>query len=290
MPTSTFLGIATPVTTDNNNTPSFMTAMATNISNAFQSGLFAARPSVASGFPGWRYWATDRNREWIYVGTAGSGTWVPIGEPPGAIEALLYFNGTTTPVVPTGFLALDGGSTTTADTLYPDLWAILPTAVKSGTTFVRPDLRAAVTMGADNFGNAGGAGARGSVAGLDPAEFIGANAAAIVIGELPAHAHDMSHSHGLTTTAAGAHFHDILGVSGSGGLAQLAQIYNSGYAGLWVPDAGNAGSPKDRTTTDPGHTHGDSVQAIAATTGNNGSGTAHSNLQLGYAVLLCIRT
>lgn len=291
MPTlSAFLDIPTPLTSDNNTIPTHLATMATAISDAFQYGTFAGRPATASGKKGNRYYATDRAREWIYIGTSGSGVWTPLGDPPGSIATLLYFNGTTTPVIPTGYIALDGHTDTGTQTAYPDLWAILPTVVKSGANFVTPDLRATVLVGADNFGNAGGVGARASISGLDPSEVTGANQAVISIGELPLHAHVMSHGHGLSITADGGHFHELGQTGGTNGLAQLVQRWLSGATDMQGASAG-AGGPRLLTYPVVDHSHaGSAVTSFSGSTNNNGNSDPKSNVQLSYAVLLCIRT
>ncbi len=48
---------------------------------------------------------------------------------------------------PSGWLPLEGQTVTSASTLYPDLWAAAPTAWKSGTSLIMPDLRGRFMVG-----------------------------------------------------------------------------------------------------------------------------------------------
>lgn len=61
--------------------------------------------------------------------------------------------------VPTGWLALNGQTITNGETLYPLLWAVLPTGMKSGSNIILPDTQGRVTAGLDSgniyFGSVG---------------------------------------------------------------------------------------------------------------------------------------
>lgn len=282
--TTTKLALRTPVTADNNDTPTYMLNLASDIVSSLDFGLFSARPAATVGNQGRRYYATDRDREWINT-TAGA--WTPLGGcPPGMVSTFLIT------AVPVGWIPLDGVTNVGAQTAYPDLWAVLPTALKSGSDMLTPDTRARMLMGADAFG-VGTAGARSNLPGLDPAETTGANTKTIATGNLPVHSHDMGHNHTLLAALGGGHFHTVGSLGGSGGadgLAQLAQPYNSGANNLWVPSSLTSGGSRVQTYPVGDHTHLDSLVAFAGNTGNAGSGTALNVVSDALATVICIRT
>lgn len=79
----------------------------------------------------------------------------------GPVGTIVDYIGTTAPA---GWAVLDGSTITNGQTLYPDLWAILPATFKSGTSIVLPDTRGRVAVGRnpsdtdfDNVGDTGGA-------------------------------------------------------------------------------------------------------------------------------------
>jgi microcystin-dependent protein len=281
MPVTTAkLALRTPVTADNNDTPTYMLNLATDIVASLDFGTFAARPAASVANQGRRYYATDRDRE--YFNTA-AGAWTPLGaEPPGEIASFLVT------AIPTGWLLCDGTTVTGAQTLYPDLWAVLPTASKSGADFITPDYRARSPIGADNYG-VGSGGARGNLAGLIIGATTGANTKTIAATNMPTHAHDMSHNHSINNDDAGAHSHEIMfSNSGGGGLVQYActQVPNSNVGGV-----GNyAGGPRHNTYAVGDHTHFNSINAISASTGNSGNGVAMNVVNDSLAVMYCIRT
>lgn len=79
----------------------------------------------------------------------------------GPVGTIVDYIGTT---APSGWAVLDGSTITNGDTLYPDLWSVLPATFKSGTSIVLPDTRGRVAVGRnpsdtdfDNVGDTGGA-------------------------------------------------------------------------------------------------------------------------------------
>ena len=130
---------------------------------------------------------------------------------------------------PAGWLFLNGATVAGAQTLYPELWSVVPAGWHSGADLVLPDARGRMVIG------------------LDPAtasiDAIGEKAGAltVVIGttNLPPHTHTLtsdSHDHGLSDTSF-SFIGNKSGVNNSGGL-QLA----------------TGGQPFTRTSADS-HTH-----------------------------------
>jgi hypothetical protein len=285
MPVTTAkLALRTPVTADNNDTPTFMLNLATDIVSSLDFGTFASRPAATVANQGRRYYATDRDREY-FNNTAGA--WQTLGgDPPGVVQPFLVT------AIPTGWLLLDGITVTGALTTYPDLWAVLPAVLKSGSDFLTPDFRTRTVIGADAFG-VGAAGARGNLAGLDPGEQTGANTKTISVGHLPVHTHDMSHNHSINNDPDGGHFHSVGSLGGSAGadgLAQLAQVYNSGATTHYVPSTLTSGGARIQTFPVGEHTHSNSINAVSQATGSVGSGTALNVVGDSIAVVWCVRT
>jgi hypothetical protein len=94
---------------------------------------------------------------------------------------------------PEGWL-LFGATYTTADVLYPDLWAVAPAAYKSGTSLVLQSVDGRAIMGGGTLGATGGA-----------------NTHTLITANLPAHTHTIDHNHDAVTSASGgvAHTHAI---------------------------------------------------------------------------------
>jgi hypothetical protein len=94
---------------------------------------------------------------------------------------------------PEGWL-LFGATYTTADVLYPDLWAVAPAAYKSGTSLVLQSVDGRAIMGGGTLGATGGA-----------------NTHTLITANLPAHAHAVTHNHAAFDSAPGgvAHTHAI---------------------------------------------------------------------------------
>lgn len=75
--------------------------------------------------------------------------------------------------VPSGWLALDGATHDEAD--YPELHAVLPASMKTGSDFTLPDMTEAIAFGTNTPAEVGDTG--------------GSNATTLTIGQLPAHDH-----------------------------------------------------------------------------------------------------
>jgi hypothetical protein len=124
-----------------------------------------------------------------------------------AVENLLVPAGTVQDfageTVPTGWLSLEGQTVANADTLYPELWAIAPSAWKSGTSIILADARGKY------FYHGGTSDTVGSVIGSDsyqltaaPGHGHSANAHTHTVNSAAfAHNHPYGHSHNLTLTA-----------------------------------------------------------------------------------------
>lgn len=66
---------------------------------------------------------------------------IGLGTPVGMI---VDYIGTT---APTGYLAMAGQTIANGDTTYPQLWGVLPAAMKSGTDILMPDTRGRISVG-----------------------------------------------------------------------------------------------------------------------------------------------
>lgn len=187
-----------------------------------------------------------------------------------------------------GWLMLDGTSHLNANVEYPDLWAIVPAAWKSGTTLLLPNMTDAVLMGGGVLGT-----------------LAGTNSRTLVTANLPIHAHTIAHTHehvhthtithdhaNTTATASGSHAHEVSMRANPDGTTAPA-----GGQGTILGTGGT-------TSTDGSHTHpvdiptftGSSGAASDATTGgssaansgNAGSGTpldiTPKNLRVNYII------
>jgi microcystin-dependent protein len=150
---------------------------------------------------------------------------------------------------PTGYLLLDGTTYTSADTLYPDLWAVVPTGWKSGTSLVLPDGKGKFPVGvnsADTSFDALG-------------EVGGAKTHTIAAANLPPHAHTFSDS---ATT--GVNSADHVHTAGGGSI-----VTTTAGGGVYAP--GIAGTGAGFTSVNNvDHTHSVSVS------GNTGNGPGTS--------------
>lgn len=83
----------------------------------------------------------------------------------------------TTP--PAGWLACDGSTVVNGQTLYPALWAVIPTAMKSGSSIIMPDTRGKVIVGLNT----------GDTSFDTILETGGAKTHTLTIAEMPVHSH-----------------------------------------------------------------------------------------------------
>jgi microcystin-dependent protein len=161
----------------------------------------------------------------------------------GPVGMIVDYIGTTAPA---GWAVMDGSTITNGQTLYPSLWAVLPTAFKSGSNIVLPDTRGRVAVGRnpsdtdfDNIGDTGGA-----------------KTVTLTTAQMPSHNHTQNaHGHSL---GPGQDFGTFFGGNPSGFATfalQVQAINQSTYQGPY--------------------------SAIANTATNNpeGGGQAHNNLQ-----------
>jgi microcystin-dependent protein len=219
---------------------------------------------------------------------------------------------------PAGWVLMNGQTLTNAETIYPDLWAVVPAQFKSGSDIILPDCRGRVMVGRSSEAEFNQVGATG-----------GAKTVALTIPQLPSHGHgagnlqatdsgslSMSGSASVSgdTGNAGAHTHQILtdirgdhghGLGGGVGIAFVTGFSPSAYGsttptlfGLresapWEVSGNGAGRHFHAGgTDDPGnHRHqfsgGGSASvsgaahghSISGSTANAGSGNAHQNLQ-----------
>lgn len=187
-----------------------------------------------------------------------SGAWQPILNSNGTGEGGKWEPGDVKPTMrstaSTGWLMLNGQAIANADTAYPDLWNVVPTAWKSGTTLNLPDATDRVLMGGGTLGAVGGA-----------------NTRTLTIAQLPGHTHTQpththtlnNHTHGagtLATSSAGTHTHDV----------SFNQQTNTSTGGTAPRMAGLGSGLVQTTTSVPGHTH-DVTGSTAANNGNTGA-------------------
>ena len=161
----------------------------------------------------------------------------------GPVGTIVDYIGTSAPA---GWAILDGSTITSGQTLYPDLWAVLPATFKSGANIVLPDTRGRVAVGRNpldtDFDNVGDTG--------------GAKTVTLTTAQMPSHNHTQNaHGHSLGPgQSIGMYFG-----GNTGGfttlIAQVAAINQGSYQGPY--------------------------EAMANTATNNpeGGGGAHNNLQ-----------
>lgn len=171
-------------------------------------------------------------------------------------------------------------SVASADTLYPELWAVAPSAWKSGTSLVLPDVGEVSLVG--------------STGGLTLADISGSNNnVTLSSSNLPQHRHTMAHDHQI-----GAHDHDLVyyGTAGMDGrhrhsmqhthpagtltaaaagehahAAAFTMVYYGGGNNLGLADGnvwgGVAGAPLNLTTSNPVSLGGDHTHTVTGSTG-----------------------
>jgi len=166
-------------------------------------------------------------------------------------DTILVPIGTVVPTVrtsaPANWLLLNGLTIAGGQTLYPELWAIVPASWQSGVDLVLPNAAGRLLVGVDPATPA-----------IDAVgEMTGAKTVVLVAANLPPHAHVQQ---GNTGGASARHRH---GASGGGQFVETAFA-----AGLQLPGgAGAVGATLTNTDT-PDHVH-----ALSGNTGN-GPGTS----------------
>lgn len=138
-------------------------------------------------------------------------------QPVGSVQ---HYIGTTPP---DGWVELNGQTITNGETLYPDLWAVLPATMKSGANIVLPDCRGRVIVheGSSPFNTFGST--------------TGAATVTLTTAQIPGHAHS----------------------GGSLAAANSGNLFMSGTASVSgsTTDSGQHGHT-GVTGTEPGHAHG----------------------------------
>lgn len=141
----------------------------------------------------------------------------------GPVGTIVDYIGTT---APSGWAILDGSTIANAQTLYPDLWAIIPSSFKSGTSIVLPDTRGRVAVGLNpsdaDFNQIGDSG--------------GTKNHTLSIAEMPTHSHTMVNPSTGTQIyymglPQGSGYFDQIARGGEGGVAAGYPIQNTGGGG-----------------------------------------------------------
>lgn len=223
--------------------------------------------------------------QWTAPGTAtisdGSVTFAKLAA---AVQSLLVPAGTIVATVAatpdTGWL-FDNQAVTSAQSLYPALWAAAPASWKSGSTLNIPDLSDAVLV--QTGGSAASLGAVG-----------GAMSVTIAEANLPAHVHTINHDHGSvtsgnqsanhthtgTTSTDGSHTHGPAVASEYlyqtlGGGSSFATGGGASYASATTTGSGGSHSHTVTTTgVSADHTHSVDLPNYTGNSGSVGSGTA----------------
>jgi len=216
--------------------------------------------------------------------------------PPGQIGATI--GATEDP----GWFFVNGQSVVNAQSLYPDMWARLPTSWKSGSSMVTPDWRGKMLVGDD-------AGATYTLGGS-----TGAMSKTITSANLPVHTHtidhdhgsftsgaEAAHTHGGSTSSAGNHNHGTTtGGTGSGppeffggvrsadtGGDKPLGVTQSGGTALWLTyfnGTTTTGAHTHTITATAGSSHSHSVDVPNLTGASGNGGFANTALDITPAV------
>lgn len=101
--------------------------------------------------------------------------------------------------IPNGWLAIEGQSVASCDTLYPELWAAAPAGWQSGTTLNLPDMRGRMPVGQSVTDPM-----------FDVLTSTGGQASVTLSkSNVPKHYHEMDHNHTSATTTSDSHNHTI---------------------------------------------------------------------------------
>jgi microcystin-dependent protein len=164
---------------------------------------------------------------------------------------------------PSGWLSCDG--TAVSRTTFADLFAVLGTTYGSGdgsTTFTLPNMKGRVPVGLDS------AQTEFDVLG----ESGGAKTHTLSTTEIPSHSHTIDHNHSAFSTATeGGHVHNIFGNN----TGVPAGTNGFGVAMLTL----TSGTSNRNSDTGGAHSHSIDVPNFTGSSGNQGSGGAHNNLQ-----------
>lgn len=186
-----------------------------------------------------------------------------------AVSALLVPAGTVMATVgataDTGFFLIDGSSVVNAQSLYPALWARLPTSWKSGSTMIMPDARGRALF----MDDASTSFTLGGVA--------GANTATIATSNLPVHTHDLTHDHPSTAISLTDPGHSHGPQS-----PQTSIVQQKAYDGVntAVATSGTAVSAVNASATGSSYTGMSGTVDIANFTGTSGSAGSGAALDI----------
>lgn len=200
----------------------------------------------------------------LYVPDPGTGTPATGGVDVGDIKASIR----STP--PSGWLAF-GQSIAGAQTTYAALWAVVPTAWKSGTTLILPDMKQRFLVGLDTTNAA-----------FDTlGESGGSNTTTLSTANMPVHTHQMIHGHVGTASNSGLHTHPESG----------NVVKKFGVGDARIPASASGYGPYNEEATQAGgdHTHTISVSTFFGTTDPAGSGSAFSSIPRYVTVNFFIR-
>jgi hypothetical protein len=230
--------------------------------------------------------------------TAGSSTGAALAQPGDFKMSIISGNHT-------GWLAMNGQTVVNAQGLYPTLWSVAPSAWKSGSNLVLPNMADTVAAGLGTiYGTLGG--------------ISDSNLEIIQETMLPAHYHNMSHNHSASSgneSTTHTHGPGTLRPQQSGsyhqhGAAWGGYLMHGGYNGSdwtvrWYPDG--TGSTVPYSSTGYGgnhehdmagvtagqslnHTHAITVVTYVANTGTAGSGQQFPVTQRGLALNFFIKS
>ena len=216
--------------------------------------------------------------------TNGAGTAPSFANVLPQVGTIIMYAGNTAPV---GWLLCDGSAV--SRTTYSGLFAVLSTTFGVGdgaTTFNVPNHAGRTVLG---VGTGAGLTARALAA------TVGAETVAISTSEMASHNHtasDGGHSHAAATSGANSVGHTHGAYADGVQLGRAFYGFNAvggGYAGALIIRGGNACSSAGVSVD---HTHSFTTNSGTAsiTVANNGSGTAHNNMQPSLVVNFIIKT